>query len=103
MLSKMPTQTINPDCEIEQLLFHMKINRIRPNSTPGRILLWLEKSGPGDYSVAEIAKAIGLSVRGTRFAITLICCTINATKMRSKYNILISGKTKMAVAHFARL
>jgi hypothetical protein len=103
MLSKMETQTINPDCEIEQLLFNMKINGIRPNSTPGRILLWLEKSGPGDYSVGDIAKAVGLTVRGTRLAIVLVCCTIKATKMRSKYNILIRGKTKMAVAHFARL
>jgi hypothetical protein len=99
----MQTHTINPDCEIEQLLFHMKINGIRPNSTPGRILLWLEKNGPGDYSVADIAKAIGLSVRRTRLAIVLVCCTINATKMKSKYNILISGKPKAAVAHFARL
>jgi hypothetical protein len=103
VLSKMETQTINPDCEIEQLLFHMKINGIRPNSTPGRILLWLEKSGPGDYSVVDIAKAVSLTVRGTRLAIVLVCCTVNATKMRSKYNILISGKTKTAVAHFARL
>jgi len=99
----MQNEALNPDCEIEQLLFHMKINGIRPNSTPGRILLWLEKNGPGDYSVADIAKAIGLSVRGTRSAIVLVCCTINATKMKSKYNILISGKTKTAVARFARL
>jgi hypothetical protein len=100
---KMQTKTINPDCEIEQLLFHMKINGVRPNSTPGGILLWLEKNGPGDYSVADIAKAIGFSVRRTRLAIVLVCCTINATKMKSKYNILIRGKTKTAVAHFARL
>ena len=99
----MQTETINPDCEIEQLLFHMKINGVRPNSTPGRILLWLEKNGPGDYSVADIAKAIGLSVRRTRLAIVLVCCTINATKMKSKYNILVRGKPKTAVAHFARL
>jgi hypothetical protein len=99
----MQTETINPDCEIEQLLFHMKISGVRPNSTPGRILLWLEKKGPGDYSVADIAKAIGLSVSRTRLAIVLVCCTINATKMKSKYNILISGKPKTAVAHFARL
>ena len=99
----MQNEALNPDCEIEQLLFHMKINGIRPNSTPGRILLWLEKNGPGDYSVADIAKAIGLSVRGTRSAIVLVCCTTNATKMKSKYNILISGKTKTAVARFARL
>ena len=59
----METETINPDCEIEQLLFHMKINGIKPNSSPGRILLWLEKRGPGDYSVANIAEAISLSVR----------------------------------------
>jgi hypothetical protein len=103
MLSKMETQTINPDCEIEQLLFNMKINGIRPNSTPGRILLWLEKSGPGDYSVVDIAKAVGLTIRGTHLAIVLVCCTIKATKMRVKYNILIRGKTKTAVAHFARL
>jgi hypothetical protein len=99
----METETINPDCEIEQLLFQMKINGIRPNSNHGRILLWLEKNGPGDYSVADIAKAIGLSVRRTRLAIILVCCTINATKMKSKYNILISGKTNTAVAHFMRL
>ena len=102
-LSKMQTETINPDCEIEQLLFHMRISGVRSNSTPGRILLWLEKSGPGDYSVVDIAKAVSLTVRGTRLAIVLVCCTVNATKMRSKYNILISGKTKTAVAHFARL
>jgi hypothetical protein len=102
-LSKMQTETINPDCEIEQLLFHMRISGVRSNSTPGRILLWLEKNGPGDYSVADIAKAIGLSVRRTRLAMVLICCTINATKMKSKYNVLISGKPKTAVAHFARL
>jgi hypothetical protein len=100
---KMETESINPDCEIEQLLFHMKINGIRPNSNHGRILLWLEKNGPGDYSVADIAKAIGLSVRRTRLAIILVCCTISATKMKSKYNILISGKTNTAVAHFVRL
>jgi hypothetical protein len=98
----MQTET-NPDCEIEQLLFHMKINDIRPKSTPGRVLLWLEKNGPGDYSIADIAQAIGLSVRRTRLAIALVCCTINATKMKSKYNILIHGKPKTAVAHFARL
>lgn len=56
---KMQAETINPDCEIEQLLFHMKINGIRPNSNHGRILLWLEKKGSGDYSVTEIAQAIG--------------------------------------------
>ena len=99
----MEIQTINPDCEIEQLMFHMASSGIRLNSAPGRILLWLEKNGPGDYSVADIAKAIGLSVRRTRLAIVLVCCTINATKMKSKYNILISGKPKAAVAHFARL
>ena len=99
----MQRQTINPDCEIEQLMFHMASSGIRLNSTPSRILLWLEKNGPGDYSVADIAKAIGFSVRRTRLAIVLVCCTINATKMKTKYNILISGKTKTAVAHFARL
>jgi hypothetical protein len=99
----MQTEAINPDCEIEQLLFQMKINDIRPKSAPGRVLLWLEKKGPGDYSVADIAQAIGLSVRRTRLAITLVCCTVNATKMKSKYNILIRGKPKTAVAHFARL
>ena len=99
----METETINPDCEIEQLLFHMKINGIKPNSSPGRILLWLEKRGPGDYSVANIAEAISLSVRRTRSAIILVCFTINATKMKAKYNILVSGKTSAAVAHFARL
>jgi hypothetical protein len=99
----MQIETINPDCEIEQLLFHMKIGGVRPNSTPGRILLWLEKNGPGDYSVVDIAMAIGLSVRRTRLAIALVCCTINATKLKSKYNILITGKPKTAVAHFARL
>ena len=98
----METETINPDCEIEQLLLHMKVNVIRPNSNHGRILLWLENNGPGDYSVADIAKAIGLSVRRTRLAIIHVCCTINATKMKSKYNILISGKTNTAVAHFMR-
>jgi hypothetical protein len=99
----METETINPDCKIEQLLFHMKIKRINPNSSPGRILFWLEKKGPGDYSVADIAEAISLSVRRTRSSIMLVCCTINATKMKSKYNILVSGKTSAAVAHFARL
>jgi hypothetical protein len=100
---QMETETINPDYEMEQLLFHMKISGIRPNSSHGRILLWLEKNGPGDYSVADIAKAIGLSVRRTRLAIILVCCTINSTKMKSKYNILISGKTNAAIAHFVRL
>jgi len=99
----METETINPDCEIEQLLFHMKISGIKPNSSHGRILLWLEKNGPGDYSVADIAKAICLSARRTRLAIMLVSCTINATKMKSKYNIFISGKTNAAVAHFVRL
>jgi hypothetical protein len=100
---KMQTGTLNPDCEIEQLLFHLKINGIMSNSNHGRILLWLEKNGPGDYSITDIAKAIDLSVRRTRLAIIHVCCTINATKMKSKYNILISGKTNTAVAHFARL
>jgi hypothetical protein len=99
---KMETETINPDCEIEQLLFTMKSNGIRLNSNHGRILLWLEKNGPGDYSVADIARALGLSVRRTRLAIILVCCTINATRMKSKYNILITGKTNNAVAHFVR-
>jgi hypothetical protein len=99
----METETINPDCEIEQLLFHMKISGIGPTSSHARILLWLEKNGPGDYSVADIANAICLSVRRTRLAIILVSCTINATKMKSKYNILISGKTNTAVAHFVRL
>ena len=39
----MEIKTLNPDCEIEQLFFHMKVNGIRPNSNHGRILLWLEK------------------------------------------------------------
>ena len=99
---KMETETLNPDCEIEQLLFYMKSNGIRLNGNHGRILIWLEKNGPGDYSVAHIAKAIGLSVRRTRLAIILVCCTINATRMKSKYNILITGKTNNAVAHFVR-
>jgi hypothetical protein len=99
----MQTQRINPDCEIEQLMFHMKINGIRPNTNHGRILLWLEKKGPGDYSVTDIAQAIGLSVRRTRLAIIFVCCSINGTKMKLKYNILISGKTNRAVAHFARV
>ena len=99
----MQIETINPDCEIEQLLFHMKIYGVHPNSSHGRILLWLEKKGSGDYSIAEIAHAIGFSVRRTRLAIKLVCCTISATKMKNKYNILVSGKTGGAVAHFARL
>jgi hypothetical protein len=99
---KMETETINPDCEIEQLLFTMKSNGIRLNSNHARILLWLEKNGPGDYSVADIARALGLSVRRTRLAIILVCCAINATRMKSKYNILITGKTNNAVAHFVR-
>src|SRR5580698_3323200 len=102
----METETINPDCEIEQLLFHMKINGIRPNSNHGRILLWLEKNGPGDYSITNIAAAIGLSVRQTRLSINLVRCTINATKLKLKYNILVSGKTgktNTAMAHFARV
>jgi hypothetical protein len=99
----MQPESINPDCEIEQLLFHIKINEIRPNSNHGRILLWLEKKGPGDYSVTDIARAIGLSVRRTRLALALVCCTISGTKMKLKYNILVSGKTSEAVAHFARL
>jgi hypothetical protein len=99
----METKTLNPDCEIEQLFFHMKLNGIRPNSNHGRILLWLEKQGPGDYSVTNIAGAIGLSVRHTRLSINLVCCTINATKLKFKYNILVSGKTNMAMAHFARV
>jgi hypothetical protein len=96
----MQTETINPDCEIEQLLFMMKLNGIRPNSNHGRILLWLEKRGPGDYSITDIAKAMGLSVKRTRLAIIFICCTISATKLKFKYNILISGKTNAAVANF---
>jgi hypothetical protein len=99
----METKALNPDCEIEQLLFHMKLNGIRPNSNPGRILLWLEKKGAGEYSITDIAGAIDLSVRQTRLSINLVCCTINATKLKFKYNILISGKTSTAVAHFARL
>jgi hypothetical protein len=99
----MEAEAINPDCEIEQLLFHMKFNGIRPNSNHGRILLWLEKKGPGDYSVTEISRAIGLSVRRTRLAIILVCCTIKATKLKFKYNILISGKTNAAIAHFVRI
>jgi hypothetical protein len=96
----METKTLNPDCEIEQLFFHMKANGIRPNSSHGRILLWLEKKGPGDYSVTDIAGALGLSVR---LSINLVRCTINATKLKLKYNILVSGKTKTATAHFARV
>jgi hypothetical protein len=99
----MQTETINPDCEIEQLLFLMKFNGIRPNSNHGRILLWLEKRGPGDYSITDIAKDMGLSVRRTRMAIIFICCTISATNLKFKYNILISGKTNAAVANFARI
>ena len=57
----METKTLNPDCEIEQLLFRMKFNGIRSNSNHSRILLWLkEKNGPGDYSITDIATAIGL-------------------------------------------
>src|SRR6516165_359348 len=93
---KMETKTLNPDCEIEQLFFHMKMNGIRPNSNPGCILLWLEKKGPGDYSVADIARAIGISVRQARLSINLVCCTINASKLKFKYNILIRGKTNRA-------
>jgi hypothetical protein len=100
---KVENKTLNPDCEIEQLFFHMKVNGIKPNSNYGRILLWLEKKGPGDYSVTDIARAIGLSVRQTRLSINLVCCTINATKLKFKYNILVSGKTKTAMAHFARV
>ncbi len=99
----METKTLNPDCEIEQLLFRLKFNGIRPNSNHGRILLWLEKNGPGDYPITDIAKAIGLSVRRTRLAVIFVCCTINATKLKFNYYILISGKTNTAVAHFARL
>jgi hypothetical protein len=79
----------------------MKFNRIRPNSNHGRILLWVEKRGPGDYSITDIAEAMGLSFRRTRLAIIFVCCTISATKLKFKYNILISGKTNAAVAHFA--
>jgi len=103
---KMDIKTLNPDCEIEQLFFHMKVNGIRPNSNHGRILLWLEKNGPGDYSITNIAAAIGLSVRQTRLSINLVRCTINATKLKLKYNILVSGKTgktNTAMAHFARV
>ena len=99
----MEARTLNPDCEIEQLFFHMKFTGIRPNSNHGRILLWLEKKGPGDYSVTDIAEAIGLSVRQTRLIINLVCCTINATSLKFKYNILVSGKTNIAMAHFARV
>ena len=99
----MQIETINPDCEIEQLVFHMKLTGIHPNSNHGKILLWLEKKGSGDYTVAEIAQAIGFSVRRTRLAIKLVCCTISATKMKNKYNILVSGKMGGTVAHFARL
>jgi hypothetical protein len=102
----MDIKTLNPDCEIEQLFFHMKVNGIRPNSNHGRILLWLEKNGPGDYSITNIAAAIGLSVRQTRLSINLVRCTINATKLKLKYNILVSGKTgktNTAMAHFARV
>ncbi len=98
----METKTLNPDCEIEHLLFHMECNGIKPNSNHGRILPWLEKSGPGDYSVTDIAKAISLSVRQIRLSLNLVSCTINATKLKFKYNILISGKTNTAVARFAR-
>jgi hypothetical protein len=100
---KMEIETLNPDCEIEQLFFHMKVNGVMTNSNHSRILLWLEKKGPGDYSVADIAEAIGLSIRQTRLSINLVCCTINATKLKLKYNILVSGKTKSAIAHFARV
>ena len=99
----MEIKTLNPDCELEQLFFHMKVSGIRPNSNHARILLWLEKKGPGDYSVTDIAGAIGLSVRQTRLSINLVCCTINATKLKFKYNILVSGKTNIAMAHFARV
>lgn len=99
----MHAETVNPDCEIEQLLFHFKINGIRSDSNHGRILLWLEKNGPGEYSIADIAKAIDLSVRRTRLAIIYVCCTISATKMKLKYNIWITGRANSAVAHFARL
>ena len=99
----MEIKMLNPDCEIEELFFHMKVNGIRPNSTPGRILLWLEKKGSGDYSIKDIAEAIGLSVRRTRLSINLVRCTINATKLKFKYNILVSGKTNRAMARFARV
>jgi hypothetical protein len=98
----METKALNPDCEIEQLFFHMKSSGIRSNSNHGRILLWLEKNGPGDYSVTDIADAIGLSVRHTRLLINLVCCTINATSLKFKYNILVSGKANIAMAHFVR-
>jgi hypothetical protein len=100
---KMEIKTLNPDCEIEQLFYNMKVNGIRPNSTHGRILLWLEKKGPGDYSVTDIAEAIGLSVRRTRLSINLVRCTINATKLKLKYNILVSGKTNKVMARFVRV
>jgi hypothetical protein len=100
---QMETTILNPDCEIEQLLFHMKLNGIRPNSNSGRILLWLENKGPGEYSIMDIASAIGVSVRQTRLSINLVSCAINGTKLKFKYNILISGKSSTAVAHFARL
>jgi hypothetical protein len=99
----METKALNPDCEIEQLLFHMKFNGIRSNSNHGRILLWLEKKGPGEYLIMDIAAAIGLSVRQTRLSVNLVCCTINATQLKRKYNILVSGKTNSAVARFARV
>jgi hypothetical protein len=83
----MQTETINPDCEIEQLLFLMKFNGIRPNSNHGRILLWLEKRGPGDYSITDIAKAMGLSVRRTRLAIIfhLLCNKCHKIKIQVQH------------------
>jgi hypothetical protein len=99
----MEIKTLNPDCELEQLFFHLKVNGISPNGNHGRILLWLEKKGPGDYSVTDIAAAIGRSVRQTRLSINLVRCTINATKLKLKHNILVSGKTKTAMARFARV
>jgi hypothetical protein len=63
----------------------------------------VREKGPGDYSITDIAAAIGLSVRQTRSSINLVCCTINATQLKLKYNILVSGKTDSAVARFARV
>jgi hypothetical protein len=67
----------------------MDFRALPPQRRQGR----LEKKGPGDYSFTDIAGAVGLSVRHTRLSINLVCCTINTTKLKFKYNSLVSGKT----------
>jgi hypothetical protein len=96
----MEALSLNPDCEIEQLFYHIARSGINPNSNRGKIMLWFAKRGAGDYNIVEVATGINLSVKSTRLNIVLITCTINATELKLKYALGISGKGNTAMCHY---